>query len=118
LISLPAVYVYEGQTYHTIKIGKSMLVCGKPKCRNKNNGSADQTNNSTIEKYCYGDVESNVQYMAVYTNGQEAVPISKWSNEYYLTISGIFRKCAGHMSNGLAHTDKHGISNFSKFGDG
>jgi len=53
------IIVYEGQTYHTIKIGNQCWFAENLNVGTRINGSADQTNNSTIEKYCYGDVESN-----------------------------------------------------------
>jgi len=54
-----ATVTYAGKTYNTIQIGDQCWLKENLNVGTRINGSADQTNNSTIEKYCYNDVESN-----------------------------------------------------------
>ncbi|MFH1937504.1 MAG: FISUMP domain-containing protein [Bacteroidota bacterium] len=50
---------YGGQTYNTVKIGTQCWFKENLNIGTRINGSQNQTNNSTIEKYCYNDQESN-----------------------------------------------------------
>ncbi len=50
---------YAGKTYHTVQIGTQCWLKENLDVGNKINGSLDQSNNGTIEKYCYDDILSN-----------------------------------------------------------
>ncbi|NUN08238.1 MAG: hypothetical protein HUU54_03600 [Ignavibacteriaceae bacterium] len=50
---------YEGKTYNTVQIGTQCWLKENLDVGTRVNGSQNQTNNSTIEKYCYNDLESN-----------------------------------------------------------
>jgi uncharacterized protein (TIGR02145 family) len=50
---------YGGTTYNTVLIGNQCWLKENLNVGTRINGSSDQTNNSTIEKYCYNDNESN-----------------------------------------------------------
>ena len=50
---------YGGQTYNTVKIGTQCWFKENLNIGTRINGIQNQTNNSTIEKYCYNDQESN-----------------------------------------------------------
>jgi len=50
---------YGGKTYNTVKIGTQCWFKNNLNIGALINGSQEQTNNSTIEKYCYNDLESN-----------------------------------------------------------
>jgi uncharacterized protein (TIGR02145 family) len=47
--------VYEGKTYHYVAIGNQCWLKENLDVGTRINGLVDQTNNSTIEKYCYND---------------------------------------------------------------
>jgi uncharacterized protein (TIGR02145 family) len=49
----------DGKSYTTVQIGSQCWMAQNLNIGTKTIGSADQTNNSIIEKYCYGDLESN-----------------------------------------------------------
>jgi uncharacterized protein (TIGR02145 family) len=49
----------DGKIYNTVQIGAQCWMKENMNIGTKINGSADQTNNGTIEKYCYADLESN-----------------------------------------------------------
>lgn len=49
---------YSGKTYNTIKIGNQCWFKENLNVGTKINGSNNQTNNGTIEKYCYNDNEA------------------------------------------------------------
>jgi len=51
--------VYGGQTYNTVQIGAQCWLKENLNIGTKINGTVNQNNNSIIEKYCYGDLESN-----------------------------------------------------------
>lgn len=51
--------LYEGKTYHTVQIGSQCWLKENLNVGTRIFGSLNQTNNSTIEKYCYDDNESN-----------------------------------------------------------
>ena len=54
-----ATVVYAGKTYNTVAIGDQCWLKENLDVGTQINGSADQTNNSTIEKYCYNDNPAN-----------------------------------------------------------
>jgi len=49
----------DGQSYATVQIGGQCWMAENLNIGTRINGSVDQTNNSTIEKYCYGDDPAN-----------------------------------------------------------
>jgi uncharacterized protein (TIGR02145 family) len=50
---------YGGQTYNTVQIGSQCWFKEDLNIGKRINGIQDQTDNDTIEKYCYNDIESN-----------------------------------------------------------
>jgi len=50
---------YAGQIYHTVTVGNQVFLKENLNVGTRINGSADQTNNGVIEKYCYNDLEAN-----------------------------------------------------------
>lgn len=50
---------YEGKTYNTVLIGTQCWLKENLDIGTRINGSNTQTNNGTIEKYCYNDLDSN-----------------------------------------------------------
>ena len=50
---------YAGRTYHSVMIGAQCWLKENLSVGNKINGIQEQTNNSIIEKYCYGDDTAN-----------------------------------------------------------
>jgi uncharacterized protein (TIGR02145 family) len=50
---------HSGQVYNTVQIGTQCWLKENMNIGTRINGSANQTNNSIIEKYCYNDLESN-----------------------------------------------------------
>jgi uncharacterized protein (TIGR02145 family) len=55
----PIVDSRDGKSYTTVLIGIQCWFAQNLNVGTKINASSDQTNNSTIEKYCYNDLESN-----------------------------------------------------------
>jgi len=51
--------LYEGQYYHTVQIGSQCWMKENLNVGTRINGSQEQMDNGIIEKYCYGDLESN-----------------------------------------------------------
>jgi len=51
--------IYEGKTYHTVEIGKQCWLKENLDVGTMINGSIDQTDNGTVEKYCYNNDPSN-----------------------------------------------------------
>ncbi|MEI6455047.1 MAG: FISUMP domain-containing protein [bacterium] len=51
--------LYEGQTYNTVQIGTQCWLKENLNIGTKINGSNNQANNGTIEKYCYNNDEAN-----------------------------------------------------------
>ncbi|HPR57321.1 MAG TPA: FISUMP domain-containing protein [Bacteroidales bacterium] len=51
--------LYEGRYYNTVKIGEQCWLKENLNIGTKINGSSNQTNNGTIEKYCYYNSVSN-----------------------------------------------------------
>lgn len=54
-----ATVVYEGKTYNTIQIGNQCWLRENLNVGERINGINNQTNNSTIEKYCYNNDDAN-----------------------------------------------------------
>jgi uncharacterized protein (TIGR02145 family) len=54
-----ATVVYAGKTYNTVAIGEQCWLKENLDVGTRINGSLEQTNNSTIEKYCYNDDPNN-----------------------------------------------------------
>jgi len=50
---------YAGKTYHTVYIGTQCWLKENLDIGTMINSTTNQTNNGTIEKYCYGNLESN-----------------------------------------------------------
>ncbi len=50
---------YEGKTYNTVQIGTQCWLKENLNVGTRVNGVQNQSNNSTIEKYCYNDDEAN-----------------------------------------------------------
>jgi uncharacterized protein (TIGR02145 family) len=50
---------YAGKTYHTVAIGNQCWLVENLNVGNQINGLFEQTNNDTIQKYCYGDISAN-----------------------------------------------------------
>ncbi len=57
--SNPTEIKYEGKTYHIVQIGEQYWLKENLDVGTMIFGNQDQTNNGTIEKYCYNDQESN-----------------------------------------------------------
>jgi uncharacterized protein (TIGR02145 family) len=53
------IITYAGQTYNTVLIGSQCWLKENLNLGTRIDGSSDQTNNSTIEKYCYDDNDAN-----------------------------------------------------------
>jgi uncharacterized protein (TIGR02145 family) len=76
----------DSKSYTTVLIGTQCWMAQNLNIGNRINGSGEQTNNSTIEKYCYNDQESNCNVygglyqwaeMVQYLNG--ATNTTSWS---------------------------------------
>ncbi len=52
-------FTYEGQSYNTVMIGEQCWMAENLNIGTRIDGSGNQTDNSTIEKYCYLDNTSN-----------------------------------------------------------
>ena len=52
-------FIYGGQTYNTVLIGTQCWMKENLNIGTRINGDQEQTNNQTIEKYCYNDEENN-----------------------------------------------------------
>ena len=53
------IVTYEGKTYNTVQIGTQCWLKENLNVGTRVNGSQNQSDNSTIEKYCYNDDEAN-----------------------------------------------------------
>ncbi len=80
---------YEGKTYHTVQIGKQCWLKENLDVGKMISGNQNQTNDGTIEKYCYNDNSINcnvygglyqwdeaIQY--INTNGAQGICASGW----------------------------------------
>jgi len=52
-------FEYDGQIYNTVQIGTQCWMAENLNIGTMINGSENQTNNGTIEKYCYANITSN-----------------------------------------------------------
>ncbi|RLD55574.1 MAG: hypothetical protein DRJ05_12730, partial [Bacteroidetes bacterium] len=52
-------FIYGGQSYNTVQIGLQCWMAENLNIGTMVNGSANQTDNSIIEKYCYNDIAGN-----------------------------------------------------------
>jgi len=78
---------YGGQTYNTVQIGSQCWLKESLNVGTRINGTLEQTNNGSIEKYCYNDLESNC---AIYGG------LYQWNEMMqYVTISGVQGICPG-----------------------
>jgi uncharacterized protein (TIGR02145 family)/uncharacterized repeat protein (TIGR02543 family) len=55
----PLIDTRDGQTYETVLIGDQCWMAENLNIGTRINGSSNQTNNGTIEKYCYNNSEAN-----------------------------------------------------------
>ena len=68
---LPVTDARDGKTYNTVQIGTQCWMSQNMNLGTRINGSQNQTNNSTFEKYCYANVESNCDiYGGLYQWGE------------------------------------------------
>ncbi len=76
---------YGDQVYNTVQIGTQCWFKENLNIGARINSAAEQTNNGTIEKYCYGDLESNCNiYGGLY----------QWNEMMrYVTTSGVKGIC-------------------------
>jgi uncharacterized protein (TIGR02145 family) len=68
-----ATVVYSGKTYNTVAIGEQCWLKENLDVGTQINGSLEQTNNSLIEKYCYGDLAANCTTYGGFYQWAEAV---------------------------------------------
>jgi len=76
---------YSGQTYYTVKIGAQCWLKENLNVGIRINGSAEQTDNGTIEKYCYNDDSANCNAYGGLYEWNEAMQ--------YVTVSGTKGIC-------------------------
>jgi uncharacterized protein (TIGR02145 family) len=131
---------YGGQVYNTVQIGSQCWFKENLNIGTRINGTLEQTNNSTIEKYCYNDLESNcVIYGGLYqwnemmqyvtTAGVQGICPTGWhipTDAQWTTvttslggtnIAGGKMKTTGTIEagTGLWHSPNTGATNFSGF---
>ncbi|MEI7727887.1 MAG: FISUMP domain-containing protein, partial [Bacteroidota bacterium] len=75
----------DGKTYNTVLIGTQCWFAQNLNVGTKVLGSANQTNNSIIEKYCYNDLESNCDVYGGLYQWDEAMQ--------YSTTEGVIGIC-------------------------
>jgi uncharacterized protein (TIGR02145 family) len=68
-----ATVVYAGKTYNTFAIGEQCWLKENLDVGTRINGALEQTNNSIIEKYCYGDLDANCTTYGGFYQWAEAV---------------------------------------------
>ncbi|MCX6267412.1 MAG: hypothetical protein NTW16_08660, partial [Bacteroidetes bacterium] len=72
---------YGGKTYNTVQIGTQCWLKENLNIGSRINGAQDQTNNASIEKYCYNDLESNCDiYGGLYQWGEVVQYLNGASN--------------------------------------
>ncbi len=121
---------YEGETYNTIQIGSQCWLKKNLDVGTRINGLIEQTNDSTIEKYCYEDEPSNCEkYGGLYqwneamqyctTAGAQGICPSGWhiptkeelgTLETYVNKHGNKLKSKGQGGGSGAGTNKSGFS--------
>ena len=77
--------VRDGKTYNTVLIGSQCWMAQNLNIGTLINGSANQTNNQVIEKYCYNDLESNCEIYGGLYQWDEAMQ--------YVTTLGVQGIC-------------------------
>ncbi len=65
--------LYGGKTYNTVQIGAQCWLKENLNIGTRIAGSSDQTDNNTIEKYCYDDLETNCDTYGGFYQWAEAV---------------------------------------------
>ena len=101
-----ATVVYAGKTYNTVAIGDQCWLKENLDVGTRINGSGNQTNNSIIEKYCYGDLAANcITYGGLYqwneamqyvtTPGTQGICPESW----HIPTSAEFTTLATTVSN-------------------
>jgi len=81
----PASVTYSGKTYNTIVIGSQCWLKENLDVGTRIDGAVDQTNNSILEKYCYGDISANCTTYGGLYQWNEAMQ--------YVTTAGIKGIC-------------------------
>ena len=86
----------NGQSYTTVQIGDQCWMAENLNIGTRINGSVDQTNNSTIEKYCYDDLESNCdKYGGIKAVLMIAIAMDPAVAELLVMQTGLFNTLAG-----------------------
>jgi len=85
ILSCGSQITYSGKTYNTVQIGTQCWLRENLDVGTRINGSNNQTNNSTIEKYCYGDIDANCNTYGGLYQWNEAMQ--------YVTTPGIKGIC-------------------------
>ncbi|MBX2977310.1 MAG: hypothetical protein KF721_14365 [Ignavibacteriaceae bacterium] len=73
----PSTITHLGKTYNTVQIGNQCWLRENLNVGTRINGSQEQTNNSTLEKYCYNDLESNCDIYGGLYQWNEAMQYSR-----------------------------------------
>ncbi|NCA77551.1 MAG: hypothetical protein EOM90_14560 [Alphaproteobacteria bacterium] len=76
---------YGGQTYNTVQIGTQCWLKENLNIGTRINGSQNQANNGTMEKYCYNDLDANCDTYGGLYQWDEAMQ--------YLTTAGVQGIC-------------------------
>jgi uncharacterized protein (TIGR02145 family) len=70
-ITAPLTDARDGKTYNTVLVGTQLWMAQNLNIGTKISGTAEQTNNSTIEKYCYNNLDENCNiYGGLYQWGE------------------------------------------------
>ncbi len=118
--------VYEGKTYHTVKIGNMCWLKENLNAGARINGNQSQTDNAAVEKYCYEDNESGCDtYGGLYQwneamkygTGPQGICPDGWHipamaemQELYSQVNSNSLKAAGQGSGSGAGNDSTGFS--------